>query len=120
MRLPLPTDLISRDGTVDQDAKLLNAYSDELVCKRPGSIDLGMILAGEAQALDCFEDLTRAVIGDSLKTISITGSVATVTATNAISPTVANDEMQTSQNGEARTTQQFMIKNSTQAWIYTP
>lgn len=120
MRIPLATDLISRDGTVDQDAKLANAYVGDAVFKRPGSIDLGVIVAGAAQVLACFDALARAVIGDALKTISITGSTASVTATNALSPTVANDKVQTESNGAARATQQLMIKNSTQAWIYTP
>jgi len=40
MRIPLSTDLISRDGTVDQDAKLLNCFVEvsgdhSAVAKRP-------------------------------------------------------------------------------------
>jgi hypothetical protein len=36
MRLPIATDLSSRDGTVDQDAKLLNCFIEgDGVIKRP-------------------------------------------------------------------------------------
>lgn len=121
MRLPFANDLISRDGTVDQDAKIVNGYVDEdSVAKRCGSTDLGLILAGVAQTATCFSLTTCAVLADTLKTISITGSTATVTGTDALSPVTASDKMQTESNGAARDTQQLMVKNSTQAWVYTP
>jgi hypothetical protein len=120
MRLPLATDLISRDGTVDQDAKLLNAYGGEDACKRPGSVDLGTILAGVAQNLDCWNDVTYCFTDDTLKTATISGSTATVVTTAAMLPVTADAMMQSITNGAGRATQQMMIKSPTQAWIYTP
>jgi hypothetical protein len=70
MRLPLPVDFISRDGTVDQDAKLLNAYGGEDACKRPGSNDLGLIESHDAKLLTCYSGNTYSIMGETLSLIN--------------------------------------------------
>ena len=125
MRLPLATELKTRPGDNTKDARLKNSYAEvrgeqTVVRKRSGSTDLGVILAGVAQNLDCWDGVTYAFTDDTLKTVSITGSTATVVSTSAMSPVTADAMMQSTTNGAARATQQMLIKSPTQAWIYTP
>ena len=50
MKIPLSTDLISRDGTVDQDSKLLNCFMEgEDVIKRPAVNSVLVDVTGTAQ-----------------------------------------------------------------------
>lgn len=119
MRLPLSADLLTRDGTLTKDAKLVNAFNDDGgVTKRPGNTDLGLIDAGTAQLLWCF-NLLYAVIDDTLSLIIVTGDVATPTVVAALSPITADLPLTAQVNGEAQTAQ-ILIKSSDQAWVYTP
>lgn len=70
MRLPLSYDLESRDGSLDKDAKLINAYGKEKVNKRPGVDDLGLVTSGTSQLLACWNGLLS-IIGDGLQTLTI-------------------------------------------------
>ena len=50
MRLPLQTDLLTRDGTVSKDAKLVNCFVDsEDVFKRPATNSALATSTGQAQ-----------------------------------------------------------------------
>ena len=50
MRLPLPTDLTTRDGLATKDARLVNAFVDgEMVVKRPATDTALATHAGTAQ-----------------------------------------------------------------------
>ena len=50
MKISIATDLISRDGTVDQDAKLLNCFVEgEEVIKRPAVNSVLVDVTGAAQ-----------------------------------------------------------------------
>lgn len=119
MRLPLVTDLLTRDGTLSKDAKLVNAFNDEEgITKRPGNTDLGLIDTGVSQLLWCF-DLPYAVIDDALSSVSISGSVATPTVVGALSPVTADLPLTAQTNGAAQTAQ-ILIKTSEQAWTYSP
>lgn len=75
MRIPLAVSLESRDGTVDQDAKVLNGMVEvqgegdgavAVLRKRPGTTDIGLLRVGTAQALTYWNGAIRAVIGDYL------------------------------------------------------
>lgn len=78
MRLPLASDIKTRDGTLTKDAKVKNAYADsEMVKMRPGVNDLGSLGgAGMAQLLAEWNGLL-AVSGDSLLNVTVSngGSV---------------------------------------------
>ena len=70
MRIPLACNLASRDGQVDQDAKVKNAIceiagQDSSVRKRPGMSDYGLVKVGTAQMLTAWEGAVRLVIGDT-------------------------------------------------------
>ena len=119
MRLPLMTDLSSRDGSLAKDTKIVNGYSgSEGVSKRPGNADLGLIEAGIAQVMVCFEGLFCA-IDDVFRSVSIAGSVATPTVVGSFTPVTADLAM-TAQSTGAAQPQQLLIKSSDQAWVYTP
>lgn len=70
MRIPLASSLKSRDGTLDQDAKVLNGIVEPdgdaapTVRRRPGLTDLGLVRAGAAQLLYYWYSKVRTVIGD--------------------------------------------------------
>jgi hypothetical protein len=69
MRIPLAAPLESRDGTLDQDAKVVNALVEvkgekASIRKRPGLVDLGLIKAGVAQLLTYWDGRIIAVQDD--------------------------------------------------------
>lgn len=68
MRIPLSTDLESRDGLLTKDAIIVNGFceSDETessVFKRPGNRDIGLIKVGVAQLLTYWNGL-KSIIND--------------------------------------------------------
>ena len=72
MRIPLATNLESRDGLLDKDAKVLNGVIETrgenvapIVRKRPGLSNLGTVHSGTGQLLTDFYGL-NVIIGDSL------------------------------------------------------
>lgn len=78
MRLPLATSLTSRDGTLDKDPLITNGLVEgnknvSVVRSRPGVTDLGLISAGTARLLACWNGLLS-VIGSSLSSLSISAS----------------------------------------------
>ena len=76
MRLQLPSDLISRDGTVDQDPKMLNAYSDgEEAVKRPAVVTATATASGTAQGGIANNSLAYMVNGDSLRSYNSAGTI---------------------------------------------
>lgn len=69
MRLPLPTDLNTRDGTLTKDAKLMNAFVDgENVFKRASVNSVLATATGQAQGAVYSSNLLAYVInGDVMK-----------------------------------------------------
>ena len=68
MRLTLQTDLISRDGTVDQDARMLNCFAEgEEVIKRPAVNSNLVDVTGAAQGGIDNDSKVYAIFGDTLK-----------------------------------------------------
>jgi len=68
MRLALTTDLISRDGSVDQDAKLLNCFvEDGYVVKRPAVNSDLVDVTGVGQGGIANNSLAYVIFGDVLK-----------------------------------------------------
>lgn len=83
MRVPLAVSLESRDGTLSKDAKVLNGLIEVKgeakvkLRKRPGCSDQGLLLAGTAQALTCWQGKPVAVIGDTINIVSTLASGTT-------------------------------------------
>ena len=68
MRLPLPTDLISRDGTTAKDARLLNCFVDgEMVMKRPATSSNLVDVTGTAQGGINNNSMVFIINGDVLR-----------------------------------------------------
>jgi hypothetical protein len=67
LRLPLPADLVTRDGTAAQDAQQLNSFVDDgYVYKRPGINSALATDAGTAQGGIFGENLLFTINGDTM------------------------------------------------------
>lgn len=95
MRLPLAVSLTSRDGTLDKDPLITNGLIEgnkkvSVVRSRPGVTDLGLVAAGTARLLACWNGLLS-VIGDSLSSLIITavGTSDYVATSYGTSPVVS-------------------------------
>lgn len=124
MRIPVAVSLESRDGTVTQDAKLLNGVVENrgdtpTLRKRPGFSDVGLIASGTAQLLYTWSGL-NAIVGDSLYRGTQSSIVSSPASTTSISPSVAGLRFDAQEVGSSAATQILMIKNRTQAWTATP
>ena len=72
MRIPLATELVSRDGTVDQDAQLKNCFvegdqTESAIFRRPGVGTADATASGQAQGMISFNSLVYAINGDVVK-----------------------------------------------------
>lgn len=68
MRIPLATDLSTRDGTVDQDAKMLNAFAEgNEIIKRPAVNSVLATASGTAQGMQPNNNLIYVINGDVMK-----------------------------------------------------
>lgn len=117
MRIPLGVTLESRDGSVTNDAKVLNGIVEtkgeqNIVRKRPGVGAVAVLTAGKAQLLYPWNGV-NAMIGDTL----YRGTTATSVSTTAFSPTNANLRFDAQEVGSSAATQRLMVKNKTQAWV---
>lgn len=76
MKFSLPTDLISRDGTLDQDAKMLNSYVDgDEAVKRPAVSTALATASGTAQGGIANNSLAYVINGDSLRSYNSAGTL---------------------------------------------
>lgn len=76
MRIPIATDLTSRDGTVDQDAKMMNAFVDDgAVFKRPAMATALCTASGTAQGGIANNSLVYMINGDSLRSYNSGGTL---------------------------------------------
>lgn len=67
MRIPLPCDLITRDGTTTKDSKLVNAFIDgQDVYKRPAVNSALVTTTGQAQGGIANNSLVYMINGDVL------------------------------------------------------
>jgi len=68
MRLPLPTDLTTRDGLVTKDAKLVNSFVDGGdVFKRPATNSVLATSTGQAQGSIANNSLVFVINADVMK-----------------------------------------------------
>ncbi len=71
MRIPLANNLVTRDGTLTKDAKIVNGFvesrgDDSAVFKRPGTTNLGPVGTGLGQLLTVWNESIYSVVGDEL------------------------------------------------------
>jgi hypothetical protein len=68
MRIPLQTDLETRDGTATKDAKLVNSFVDgEMVFKRPSANSVLATSTGQAQGSIANNSLVFMINADVMK-----------------------------------------------------
>lgn len=68
MRIPCPTDLNTRDGTITKDARLQNAFIDEdMVFKRPAVNSVLATASGKAQGMQPSGVLIYVINGDVMR-----------------------------------------------------
>jgi hypothetical protein len=118
MRFPIAADLETRDGTLDADALLTNAFAevvgaDSAASKRAGCASLGSVTAGNGQLLAEFAGKAIAVAGDALSTITV--SPFAIDDTDALSPIYSGLTLTSSADKD-----QLLIKTSREAWVYAP
>ena len=121
MRVPLALDLETRGATVAKDSFMSNAYAERdgdkpVGMKRAGAALLGAVGSGAAQLAACWNGM-KAVVGDAFLVITLP---ATVSSTTGLTPITAALPFTGESVGAAAATQSLLVKNSQQAWIYTP
>lgn len=68
MRIPIPTDISTRDGTLTKDAKLVNSFVNEQeVYKRPAVDSVLATATGQAQGMQPNGILIYMINGDTLR-----------------------------------------------------
>lgn len=76
MRIDIGTDLISRDGSVAKDAKLLNAFTeDSAVIKRPATASPFATSSGQAQGGIANNSLVFMINADVVKSYNAAGAL---------------------------------------------
>lgn len=71
MRLPLATSILSRDGSLDKDSKLVNAIVEvggesSSVMRRPGTSLHSVANTGVAQGITCWNNTTYVIAGNTI------------------------------------------------------
>ena len=118
MRFQIAADLESRDGTLDADALLTNAFAeivgdDSAAIKRSGCAEIGTVTAGAGQLLASIAGKSLPVAGDELSTITV--SPFAIDGTDALAAVFADLPMTSQTSGDV-----LMIKSRTEAWVYAP
>jgi len=72
MRIPLATDLNTRDGTLTKDAKIVNGFVEtagqaSAVFKRPATNSALVTVSGQAQGMINFNSLVYMINGDTVR-----------------------------------------------------
>lgn len=68
MRIPLPTDISTRDGTLTKDARIVNGFvEDDMVFKRPAVNSVLATATGQAQGMQPNNSLVYVINGDVMK-----------------------------------------------------
>ena len=76
MRLPLQTDLSTRDGTCTKDGKIVNGFVDgEDVFKRPSVLSVFATATGTAQGGVSNKSLAYMINGDVLRSYNSAGTI---------------------------------------------
>lgn len=104
MRLPLATDLTSRDGSLDKDGKIANGLVEvsgesAVIRKRPGMYDLGSIGVGAAQLLADWQGRLLGVAGDLITSSEIVEQTGSGSGELRSSNTTANSVYDIAVNG---------------------
>jgi hypothetical protein len=122
VRVPLGTDLQTRNGNLSLDAKVINGLNEQAgeslgAIKRPGNASLGTIVGGTSQMLGSISASALAILNDTLKTV--TPVAFSVTATDALSPVYAGLTFSSATKGRGANDNAVLIKTSKEAWVVT-
>ena len=124
MRIPLASDIESRDGTLAAGALLVNAAvqieseSETTAFKRSGVVSRGAVTAGDAQCFAGLSGKAVAVVGDHASTLTV-GEPATEDADDDMAPIFAGLQVSACEAGQASNARSLMLKTGREAWILT-
>ena len=116
MRIPIASSLVSRDGTVGHDARVVNgtveiAGEKSILRNRPGLASLAQFTAGQAQFLGEFLTKPVIVINDS---VILNG--LTIPTTTALNPIARGLRYSARNTGAGIVSAKMLLKNEAQAW----
>ena len=124
MRIPLASDIESRDGTLAAGALLVNAAvqieseSETAAFKRSGLASRGAVTAGDAQCFAGLSGKAVAVVGDHAFTLTV-GEPITEDADDDMEPIFAGLQVSAREAGQASNARSLMLKTGREAWILT-
>ena len=124
MRIPLASDIESRDGTLAAGALLVNAAvqieseSETAAFKRSGLASRGAVTAGDAQCFAGLSGKAVAVVGDHAFTLTV-GEPITEDADDDMAPIFAGLQVSAREAGQASNARSLMLKTGREAWILT-
>lgn len=124
MRIPLASDIESRDGTLAAGALLVNAAvqieseSETTAFKRSGVVSRGAVTAGDAQCFAGISGKAVAVVGDHASTLTV-GEPITEDADDDMAPIFAGLQVSAREAGQASNARSLMLKTGREAWILT-
>lgn len=125
MRIPLASDIESRDGSLTAGAMLVNAAvqveseGETTAFKRAGCISRGSVTAGDAQCFASVAGKAVAVVGDHAFTLTV-GEPITEDADDDMAPIFAGLQVSAREAGQASNERALMLKTGREAWILTP
>ena len=125
MHLPIANNLASRDGTTAKDEGgrnvVIETDGEASVClKRPGALSLGAVGTGVGQLLACHGNNLKAVIGNALADVSISGGAASVDSSQPITSIDPDLPFFAQVAGQAQSQNVIVFKNAKEAWVYKP
>ena len=124
MRIPLASDIESRDGMLAAGALLVNAAvqvdseSETTAFKRSGVISRGSVTAGAAQCFTGLAGKAVAVVGDHAFTLTV-GEPITEDVDDDMAPIFAGLQVSAREAGQAINARSLMLKTGREAWILT-
>ena len=118
MRIPLASDIESRDGTLAAGALLVNAAvqvdseSETTAFKRSGVVSRGAVTSGDAQCFAGLSGKAVAVVGDHAFTLTV-GEPATEDADDDMAPIFAGLQVSACEAGQASNQQNTHARTAT-------
>lgn len=124
MRIPLASDIESRDGTLDAGAVLVNGAvqidgEESAIFKRAGCLARGSVAAGVAQTMASVAGKAVGCVADHAYTLTVGASI-TEDADDDMAPIFSGLQITAREAGQASNARALMIKTSREAWVLTP
>lgn len=121
-RVSLAPPLETRAGNNTKDSRAINGILESAgdqagVIKRPGNSGVGSVTSGTSQLLAEFNSKAVTVIGDSLKTNTV--SPFGTDSTTALSPLYGSLGFTSVAKGQVPNDKALFLKTSKEAWVLT-